>query len=447
MESTMPTTPAAADDLLGIEKEVVILLSDMIGYSRLIMDMRPSEIKQFMLKYHYNLKEIVCSVCGPEQRIESSAGDGALALFERKNGQGKDRMCGQALDVALKMVAAMEQGIIPATRIGLFTGTIIEAVLDGKTMRFGSSFSVASRLEELCGFFGTNILMDREVAFWQTEHAPYLTSIGKVTPKNFSHPVHIFSVYRPGIHQCPADIDLEKLRQFIAIKNSAVEFFCGNVLQGILPDFPLARQQLLTAQKLFCQITGKKDLATERLLEYIGNYPQPEKNFVNSGMQIGNPTGRNLGVRLLNLSNGLFKAMNTEFYQTLVLNTEWERLFQLVWRKKGDMVLQYSDHPDGVYFIDQGSVDVLDLQGELINTLNPGDVFGEMAYFPKMGRRSATVIARTDLVLRQISGEDLKRLPVIKKIFRRIAENRKRLNQKRSAQLAGAQKQPVDPIR
>jgi class 3 adenylate cyclase len=424
---TMPAKPA--NDLLGIDKEVVILLSDMIGYSHLISDMRPVEIRDFMLHYHSNLKSIVESVCGPEQRIESSAGDGALALFERRTGQGKDHICGQALNVALEMVYAMERGVIPATRIGLFTGQIIEAVLDGKTMRFGASFSVASRLEELCGYFGTRILMDREVAFWQTEHAQYLTSIGKVTPKNFHHPVHIFSIYRPGIHHCPADLAKEKLQTFIELKNHAVDVFCGNLLQGILPDFPLARQRLLAAQEIFIEMTGQRDLATERLLEYIGNYPQPENDFTSIGMKIGESTGPNLGVRLLNLSSGLFKAMDAEFYQTLVMNTEWERLFKLTWRKKDERIIAYQDRPDGVYFIDQGSVDVLDEQGQRLNTLGAGDVFGEMAYFTKPGRRSASVVARSDLVLRQISGDDLKNLPTIKKIFRKIAQKRKRTNQ------------------
>lgn len=415
---------AGAGEAGGIEKEVVILLSDMVGYSRKTAEMRPAEIKDFMLLYHKNLKRIVHAVCGDEQDIEPSAGDGAVAVFERKPGEGKERMCGLALDVALEMVYAMEQGLISETRIGLFTGDIIEAVLDGETMRFGASFSVASRLEELCGYFGTKILMDHEVAFWQTEHARYLTSIGKVTPKNFTHPVHIFSIYRPGIHQCPVDVDKEQLQWFIALKNSGIESFCGDVRQGILPDFPLAGQKLLEAQELFIDMTGKKDLPTERILEYIGNHPFPEDDFRQVGMKIGEPTSQKLGVRLLNLSSELFKAMDAEFYQTLVIDTGWERKFKLIWRKKNEKIIQFQDNPDFIYFIDQGSVSVLDGQGHLINTLTAGDIFGEMAYFSQKGVRSATVVAETDLILRRVSGEDLRTMPVLKKIFQKIAQKR-----------------------
>lgn len=410
-----------ADQLCGIEKEVVILLSDMVDYSKKTADMRPTAIKDFMLEYHINLKKIVHAICGKNQRLESSAGDGAVAIFERKPGEKKDGICGQALTVALEMVYAMEKGIIPQTRIGLFSGHIIEAVLDGKTMRFGSTFAVASRLEELCGHFGIRILMDREMALLQTEHAQYLTSIGKVTPKNFTHPVHIFSVYKPGIHHCPEEIDRKELMRFIKTKNQAVELFCGNIKENILPDFPLARQKLFAAQDIFIKITGEKDLPTERVLEYIGNSPHPEKDFGRVGMKIWEPTPNLLGIRLLNLSSALFEAMDQEFFQALVIDTTWERKFELVWRRQGERIIQFQDNPDGIYFIDDGTVNVLDREDRLIKTLTGGDVFGEMSYFPKRGQRSANVIATSDLVLRRISGEDLKTLPVIQKIFKRIA--------------------------
>jgi len=269
-----------------IEKEVVILLSDMVGYSRRASLMVPAEIKIFMLEYHLNLKTIVHEVCGTDQQIEPSAGDGAVAVFERKDGEKRSRVCDLALNVALEMVYAMEKGVIARTRIGLFSGNIIEAVLDRKTMRFGAGFSVASRLEELCEYFGISILMGREVAKQQITHTDYITRIGKITPKNFAHPIHIFSVYRPGIHGCPVDIKKSTLLHFIEVKNMAVELFCGNELKGILPDFSLAKKKLLQAQALFVDMAGKNDIPTERLLEYIDKNSCPGKYFNKVGMKI-----------------------------------------------------------------------------------------------------------------------------------------------------------------
>jgi CRP-like cAMP-binding protein len=114
-----------------------------------------------------------------------------------------------------------------------------------------------------------------------------------------------------------------------------------------------------------------------------------------------------------------------------VVDTAWERKFRLVWRKKDEPVIRVNEPPDGVYFIDVGRVAIVDDSGRQLATLKAGDVFGEMAYFAKSRVRSATVVALTDLVLRRVSGDDLKSLPVIKKIFRKIAGKRFRRERSR----------------
>jgi class 3 adenylate cyclase len=414
------------DSNIDTEKEVVILLSDMVRYTHITADMRPNEIRDFMIEYHKNLYKIIQIDSKNPQEIEPSAGDGAIVIFEKKPGEGKSGICIRALDAAIKIAYAVEEGIIPPTRIGLFSGDIIEAQFMKKKMRFGASFAVASRLEELCGYFGTTLLMDREVAFWQTNESKYLVCIGKVTPKNFNHPIHVFTVYKPGIHNCPKTIDQRKLHRFIAKKNRAIELFCGNALQGIRPNFPVAREKLDEVQRLFVEITGKEDVASERILEYIRDLPYPSEDFKKVGMKIRELTGDSLGTRLLHLSNELLKAMDLEFYHALVVDTDWERHFKLEWRKKGDVIIRFNELPDGVYYLDSGSVNALDEKGELITTLASGNVFGEMAYFSKRKRRNATVVANTDVVVRRISGEKFDTLPIIKKIFKKIANKRRK---------------------
>lgn len=422
-----------AEGAYGIEKEVVILLSDMVGYSRRTSEMVPAEIRNFMLEYHRNLKNIVHSICGTDQHIEPSAGDGVVAVFERKPGEGKSKICDLALNVALEMVSAMEKGVIAQTRIGLFSGNIIEAAFDGKPMWFGAGFSVASRLEELCGYFGTSILMGREVAKLQKNYIQDIVSIGKITPKNLTHPVHMFSVYKPGIHHCPASADKRELQYFIEMKNKAVDLFCGNDLHGILPDFPLAKQKLLEVQNLFYEITGQKDVPTERLLEYIEKNSRPKESFNRVGMKIWDSENELRGIHLLSLSSELLKAIEPEFFHALVVDTAWERKFKLLWCKKHDRIVRLQDNPDGIYFIDEGSVSVLDKNDQLITTLTAGDIFGEMAYLSRNGVRTANVVANSDLVLRRVSGEDLDNFPVIKDIFNTIARKRKNLNSDRTS--------------
>jgi class 3 adenylate cyclase len=409
----------------GAEKKVVILLCDMVRYSQKTADMRPNEIRDFILEYHRNLQKIIQVDGHGHQEIEASAGDGAIAIFEKRRDEAKADMYSRAVKAAIKMAYAMEEGVIPLTRIGIFAGDIIEAQLGTQKMKFGASFSVASRLEELCEYFGTSFLMDREVAFWQTHESKYLVSIGKVTPKNFNHPIHAFTIYKPGIHNCPPSLNEGDLFEFIETKNRAIELFCGNTLQGILPDFLAARARLNEAQSLFSRMTGKKDVATERILEYIRNISFPTEDFKNVGMKIREVTGGTLGISLLHLSNELLKAMDVGFYQALVVDTDWERHFKPEWKRKGEVIIRVNEPPDGIYYIDNGSVNALDEDGNLITTLAAGNVFGEMAYFSKRKRRTATIIANSDVMLRRISGEEFAKQPVIKKIFHKIASKRK----------------------
>jgi CRP-like cAMP-binding protein len=132
-----------------------------------------------------------------------------------------------------------------------------------------------------------------------------------------------------------------------------------------------------------------------------------------------------LGERLFYLSKELLRAMNSDFYHALVVDTNWERYFKLEWCNKGDAIIQIDSVPDGIYYLDTGTAEIVNGKGELLSTLEAGTIFGEMAYFGREKIRTATVRAKTDMVLRKISTEDFEKLPVIIKIFERIARARR----------------------
>jgi len=144
-----------------------------------------------------------------------------------------------------------------------------------------------------------------------------------------------------------------------------------------------------------------------------------------------------LGERLFHLSKELLRAMNSSFYHALVVDTEWERFFKLEWCKKGDTIIKIDSVPDGVYYLDSGTTVAFNGNGELLATMEAGMIFGEMAYFGKEKKRTATVVAKTDVVLRRISTEDFRKLPVIIEIFERIARARQ-------LEIAGNPKHPED---
>lgn len=89
------------------------------------------------------------------------------------------------------------------------------------------------------------------------------------------------------------------------------------------------------------------------------------------------------------------------------------------------MIIKIDSVPDGIYYLDSGFVSAINANNELLSTMEAGSIFGEMAYFRPGRKRTATVVAETDVVLRKISTEDFRKLPVIIKIFERIAQARK----------------------
>ncbi len=407
------------------KKEVAVLLTDMVSYSQKTAQMNPEQIRDFIIQYHQTIQKLICAEEDCSIDIEPSAGDGTIVLFESKPGEGKEEKCRRALSAAITMAQAIEKGQLPDTRMGVFCGDIIEANIGKRVVKFGSIFAVAARLEELCNYFRAPVLMDRVVAKYQDGWQKYLVYVGKVTPKNFDHPINMFTVYHPELIGCSSQAEEKGLLQFIDIKNRAMDYFCGNQLTGIKPDFPLVRELLNKAQRLFLDITGKRDVATDRILEYIRENPYPDQNFFLQGMMINDgKSGGVLGSRLFRLSKQLMKAMDLEFYNALVVDTSWEEKFKIEWWRKGDAIITINEKADGIFYIDSGDVNTLDKDNKVIATLAAGDIFGEMAYFSDEKRRNATVVANSDVVLRRVSSEDFSNMPTIKKIFRRIAQRR-----------------------
>ncbi|TKB24297.1 cyclic nucleotide-binding domain-containing protein [Desulfopila sp. IMCC35006] len=408
------------------EREVVILMTDMVGYSQVSSGMTPEEIRDFLIDYHGRIHHIIHrEECIPFE-IEPSAGDGCLVIFDKRPGEDRAGICSRALATALRMAEAIADGSLAPTRMGILLGPITEAQLGTRMAKFGASFAVANRLEELCGHFGTDLLMDREVARHQKGFEKYLVTIAKISLTSVQHPMNVFTLYKPGIQNCPVHVDEAGLLKFIRMKNDAMEFFSGNLMLGIEPDFPRVREELLLTQKYFRELTGREDAGTERILEYIRETPFPADDFDQQGMKLMEKKRDSLGERLFHLSKELLRAMNPAFYHALVVDTEWERYFKLEWCKKGATIIKIDSVPDGIYYLDSGTALAFNGEGELLATMTAGAIFGEMAYFGKAQKRTATVTAKTDVVLRRISTEDFKKLPVIIEIFERIARARQR---------------------
>ncbi len=103
---------------------------------------------------------------------------------------------------------------------------------------------------------------------------------------------------------------------------------------------------------------------------------------------------------------------------------EIDKYFKIEWRKKGEKIILIGDQRDGIYYLAKGEVRVEDEKGNIISRLSDGDIFGEMAYFSDDGKRNATVVAETDVVLRRISTEDFENFPILHSLFAEIGKKR-----------------------
>lgn len=76
--------------------------------------------------------------------------------------------------------------------------------------------------------------------------------------------------------------------------------------------------------------------------------------------------------------------------------------------KAGSTLVQEGDFGYGMFAITDGTADVI-IDGAVVRTLGPGDMFGEIAVLSG-GRRTATVVAVTDMTLITVLNRDLWRL-------------------------------------
>lgn len=407
-------------------KEIALLTTDIRQYSTITANMAAKQIRDFMFGYYNVLQSIILDMENQADDFEPFAGDSSIAIFKQRTGENRQEKCKRALKAALAIVRAVEARQISFTRIGLYAGEIIEAEFGKLILRFGNCFAAVNRLQELCEYFGTNILMDRTIALAQDDEAQFIAAVGKVTPKGLEHPIHVYSIYKPGIHNCPADIDSKQLQTFIQLKNEGIEYVVGNNQRNIPSNFQTAENKLLQAQREFKQATGRFDVATLRILDYIHENPYPMETFEDKGISIDEKQGRDKGTRLPTLSQQLIKALDPRFYHALVENTGWETLFLIQWFKQGETIIRIGDKPNGIYYLARGEVGVQDKAGNTIAELSEGDIFGEMTYFSPERLRSATVVAITDIAVRKISSEDFEKTPILQHLFSELAKRRLR---------------------
>jgi CRP-like cAMP-binding protein len=90
-------------------------------------------------------------------------------------------------------------------------------------------------------------------------------------------------------------------------------------------------------------------------------------------------------------------------------------------------VVTLDDYGTAVYFIEEGTAEVVDEGAEASKALGSGDMFGEIGLL-LTGQRTATVVARTPMRLMSLSGPDFDRIrgrvPEVERTLRRLGLER-----------------------
>jgi CRP/FNR family transcriptional regulator, cyclic AMP receptor protein len=93
----------------------------------------------------------------------------------------------------------------------------------------------------------------------------------------------------------------------------------------------------------------------------------------------------------------------------------------------GQNVVTVDDYGTAIYFVEEGTADALGDDSEVLQSLGPGDAFGEIGLV-LTGQRTATVVARTPMRLLTLSGQDFDRIrarvPELESSLRRLGLER-----------------------
>ena len=112
----------------------------------------------------------------------------------------------------------------------------------------------------------------------------------------------------------------------------------------------------------------------------------------------------------------LSELMNRlSFFRGLDLNDKKnlieKKLVKVRSYKKNEYLITYGEHGEEFFMLMTGYLDVLTANGKKISELEPGQVFGEVAFILNE-KRTASIIAREDVVVMLIDHKTLKLMPI-----------------------------------
>ncbi|MGI9517072.1 MAG: adenylate/guanylate cyclase domain-containing protein [Pirellulaceae bacterium] len=185
------------DPLVPAEREVTILFSDIVSFTKMSEPLSPLELAEFVSEYLTAMTDIIFQHGGT---IDKYIGDAVMALFGAP--VSSDESVAHAIRAALAMVERIKTIQLPGgnkrklrIRIGINTGSVVVGNLGSQGRReytaVGDAVNVASRLET---FARPNEICIDELTYQQTEGLFEVAEIGHIDVKNRAEPVVVYRV-------------------------------------------------------------------------------------------------------------------------------------------------------------------------------------------------------------------------------------------------------------
>ena len=190
---------AGEDPLKPAEREITVLFSDIVSFTKMSERLKPSELARFIREYLTAMTDIVFAHGGT---IDKYIGDAVMALFGAPI--ASDGSAAAAVSAALEMRDRLAEFRLPGgqpgqlrSRFGINTGLAVVGNLGSeRRMEYtalGDTVNVASRLET---FARPNEICIDEVTYQQTGEQFEVEEIGWVDVKNRVESVAVYKVLR-----------------------------------------------------------------------------------------------------------------------------------------------------------------------------------------------------------------------------------------------------------
>lgn len=187
-----------ADPLAAAERKITILFSDIVSFTKISENLRPTELADFIREYLSAMTDIVFAHGGT---IDKYIGDAVMALFGAPVEAKNAAEC--AVRTALEMRERIANFSAPGqkhplrVRIGINTGVAVVGNLgSNRRMEYsalGDAVNVASRLET---FARPNEICVDEQTYLETKDLFHYEQIGDIEVKNRLQPVPVFKVMK-----------------------------------------------------------------------------------------------------------------------------------------------------------------------------------------------------------------------------------------------------------